>query len=156
MPKIFLPKIFLPEILSPKPFKKYYCQKYCCQKNIFTKNILKEIFFKKLSPKIFLPKIFRKKYFCQKYFQKKKFTKNIFEKGWGKAPLLPAGPRLISSDSEISAQCYIFEKIELLQNLFSSYVTHVDIEYLCFYAYLFSFQIINSKIFKAPFMGTIL
>ena len=51
--------------------------------------------------------------FTKNIFQKK-FTKNIskikccqifFQKiGGGEAPLLPAGPRLISSDSEISAQ----------------------------------------------------
>merc|ERR1712079_420235 len=73
-------------------------------------------------PKIYSPKIFPKKdiftknisgnkCLYQKYFQKNIFTnnnskkksQNIFMKkkeGVGKAPLLPAGPRLISSDSE--------------------------------------------------------
>ena len=59
-------------------------------------------------------KIFYQKYFQNKYFQKNTFAKfiskkntfakHIFEKqGGSEAPLLPAGPRLISSDSEISA-----------------------------------------------------
>ena len=57
-------------------------------KNISEKNIL---FKKKIHQN---QKYFQKIYFCQIFFQKK---------GGGKAPLLPAGPRLISSDSEISA-----------------------------------------------------
>ena len=53
----------------------------------------------KISQKIFFqkknsPKIFPKKSFCQIFFH---------IKGGGEAPLLPTGPRLISSDSEISA-----------------------------------------------------
>ena len=54
--------------------------KYIVEKNIFQKN---------------LPKIFTKKNTYAKYFSKKKVG--------AKPPLLPAGPRLISSDSEISA-----------------------------------------------------
>ena len=49
--------------------------------------------------KIFMPK----NIFTKNISEKNIFTKNIFEKGGGEAPLLPAGPRLISSDSEISA-----------------------------------------------------
>ena len=41
--------------------------------------------------------------FFEKYFQKNTLAKYFSEKGGGEAPLLPAGPRLISSDSEISA-----------------------------------------------------
>ena len=64
-------------------------------KNIYGKNIFAKIFpAKKLLEKIFLKKKLTKKYLCQIFFQKK---------GGGKPPLLPAGPRLISSDSEISA-----------------------------------------------------
>ena len=54
-------------------------------------------------PKIFSTKIFSKKN-SPKIFPKKYFCQIFFKKGGGEAPLLPAGPRLISSDSEISAQ----------------------------------------------------
>ena len=86
-------------------------QKYF-QKNIFTKNISpqKNIFKNIISQKtIFLKKItFTKnssKNICfLKNISKKIHWPNIFlKKGGGEAPLLPAGPRLISSDSEISA-----------------------------------------------------
>ena len=90
--KIFLSKIFSSKIFSPKIFLKKYT-------NYFEKNGL--------------PKIFPKKYSTINILGKNIFTKNISEKtllttiflkkGGGKAPLLPAGPRLISSDSEISA-----------------------------------------------------
>ena len=65
-------------------------------KNIFTKNIFikntftKNVFFKNISEKIY--KLFLN--VLSKIFPKK---------GGGEAPLLPAGPRLILSDSEISA-----------------------------------------------------
>ena len=66
---------------------------------MFSKKIFSsKIFLKKTHQKYFQkksPKIFPKEYFCQIFFQKKKVG--------AKAPLLPAGPRLISSDSEISA-----------------------------------------------------
>ena len=84
--------------------RKYFCQKYFHQKYFHQKYF---------SKKYFLKKYFRKKYFHQKYFPKKKSPKmflkkyvcQIFfqKKGGGEVPLLPAGPRLISSDSEISA-----------------------------------------------------
>ena len=61
--------------VSSKIFPKKYCTINILGKNIFTKNI---------SEKTLLTTIFLKK-------------------GGGEAPLLPAGPRLISSDSEISA-----------------------------------------------------
>ena len=61
--------------------------------------------------KIFLPKIYFKKIFSRIFFEqnivtknileKHIFTKNILKKKF--TPLLPVGPRLISSDSEISA-----------------------------------------------------
>ena len=65
-------------------------------KNIYAKNIFAKNIFKK---NIFAKNIVEKNIF------KKKLMPNIFpkKKGGGKAPLLPAGPRLISSDSEISA-----------------------------------------------------
>ena len=52
--------------------------------------------------------IFRKNMYEKKYFHKniseKTLLSTIFlKKGGGEALLLPAGPRLISSDSEISA-----------------------------------------------------
>ena len=49
----------------------------------------------KKNPKNKFIKNISKKIFCQIFFQKT---------SGGKAPLVPAGPRLISSDSEISAQ----------------------------------------------------
>ena len=59
-------------------------------KNIFEKNI-------------FTKNNFQKK-IHQKYFQKNTFAKYFSKKkGGGETPLLPAGPRLILSDSEISA-----------------------------------------------------
>ena len=105
--------------------QKYFHQKYFPQKfvkNILTKNIfIKNIFTKNISEKIYklflkknvLSKIFPKKYSTINILGKNIFTKNISEKtllttiflkkGGGEAALLPAGPRLISSDSEISA-----------------------------------------------------
>ena len=44
-----------------------------------------------------------KKICLQEIFPPKILWQNIFPKKGGKAALLPAGPRLISSDSEISA-----------------------------------------------------
>ena len=42
--------------------------------------------------------------YLSKIFLKNTYGKYFFKKkGGGEAPLLPAGPRLISSDSEISA-----------------------------------------------------
>ena len=58
---------------------------------------------------LFWPKIIPKKNIfaeniSKKIFSKKKLLPNKYaKKGGGEAPLLPAGPRLISSDSEISA-----------------------------------------------------
>ena len=107
-PKIFSSKIFSPKILPSKKFsQKIFLSKIFSQKIFLQKIFSSKIFFKKKFSQIF----FWTKYCCQKYFHQKyfpkKFTKNISEKiGGGKAPLLPAlpaGPRLISSDSEISA-----------------------------------------------------
>ena len=92
LPKIFSSKIFLPKIfLSKISRQKYFSKKYFLKK-IFKQNIVAKTFF---------------------FFLKKKITKNISKKillpiiflknCGGEAPLLPAGPRLISSDSEISA-----------------------------------------------------
>ena len=56
------------------------------------------------SKKIFSPTMFSKKKIHQKYLQKKTFAKYFSKKKGGvEAPLLPAGPRLLSSDSEIAA-----------------------------------------------------
>ena len=70
--------------------------------NIIAKNILsKNIFGQKIVGKNSFEKTF-----SSKIFSKKILMPNIFLKkrwGGGEAPLLPAGPRLISSDSEISA-----------------------------------------------------
>ena len=56
---------------------------------MFAKNIVEKNIFQKNLPKIFTKKI---------------LMPNIFpKKGGGEAPLLPAGPRLLSSDSEIAA-----------------------------------------------------
>ena len=60
-------------------------EKNIVAKNIFNKNILQKKITKIFSKTILLPNIFPKK------------------KVGAKPPLLPAGPRLISSDSEISA-----------------------------------------------------
>ena len=70
------------------------------KENIFAKNIVEKNIFKK---NIFVKIIFKKTH--QKYFQEKILMPNIFpkKKVGAKLPLLPAGPRLISSDSEISA-----------------------------------------------------
>ena len=64
------------------------------EKNIVAKDILKKKYFHQKYFFIYHQKYFQKKYFWQIFFQKK---------GVGEAPLLPAGPRLKSSDSEISA-----------------------------------------------------
>ena len=79
--------------LLKKKNSEFFCQKY------FFKNIFLKIFFYKH----FWNKYSSQKYFHQKYVWKKYFAKYISKKDGGKAPLLPAGPRLISSDSEISA-----------------------------------------------------
>ena len=70
--------------------KKYFCQKNS-EKNIFAKQNSET-------------NIFEKKIFSSKVFLKKILIPNIFpKKEEGKAHLLPAGPRLISSNSEILA-----------------------------------------------------
>ena len=103
-PKIFLVKIFASKIFLPKIFS---------PKNIFAKNILA----KNIVEKNILSKIFSKKTH-KKYFQKKILMPNIFpkKKVGAKPPLLPAGPRLISSDSEISAQLTIYYVINMQYN----------------------------------------
>ena len=127
LPKIFSPKIFSSKIFSPKIFSsKIFFPKILPSKRFSQKIFLSKIFSQKIfSSKIFFKKKFSQiffwtKYCCQKYFHQKYFPKKIHQKyfrkntfcfcqiffkkkGGGEAPLLPAGPRLISSDSEISA-----------------------------------------------------
>ena len=67
-----------------------------------------------------------------KSFLKRLLLPNIFsKKGGGEAPLLPAGPRLISSDSEISAQWLIFRAAS---NFPTAYVINSFAD-LCFTTY---------------------
>ena len=80
---IYTKNIFQKNIFAKNIFKNVL-------KNIVKKNIVEKNIFKKNSPTIF-----SKKYLCQIFFHTKKVG--------AKPPLLPAGPRLISSDSEISA-----------------------------------------------------
>ena len=94
-PKIFSPKIFSSKIFSPKMFlSKIFLKKYTNYFLCFVKNI---------SKKIFHHKYFRKNIFTKNISEKTLLTTIFLKKGGGEAPLLPAGPRLISSDSEISA-----------------------------------------------------
>ena len=93
-------KYLCQKYLRQKYFRqKYFRQKYF-QKNISAKNIVEKQNFEK---NIFVKNIFKNKT-DQKYFQKK-YLCHIFpnKKVGAQPPLLPAGPRLISSDSEISA-----------------------------------------------------
>ena len=106
---------FLQNLISKKKKKyfhqkyfhqKYFHQKFFCQKIFlkkYTNYFEKKCFVKNISEKIFHHKYLRKKYFHKKYFRKNTLTTIFLKKGGGEAPLLPAGPRLISSDNEISA-----------------------------------------------------
>ena len=98
-------KYFCQKYFHQKYFhQKYFHQKCFCQK-YFWKNIqiIFECFVKNISKKIFHHKYFRKNIFTKNISEKTLLTTIFLKKGGGEAPLLPAGPRLISSDSEISA-----------------------------------------------------
>ena len=92
-PNLFLPKISLQKKILQKYFKNIFLQKIYLKKIIAQKIHLQIFLLKKIFQKILLPNKFPKK-------------------GGGEAPLLLAGPRLIWSNSEISAK-YMYSFIDL-------------------------------------------
>ena len=107
-PHLFLEKygisIFFENIFGQFYFWKYFWQKYFFPQYFWQHFFGENIFSKNIFAKNIVEKnIFEKNISAQNIF-KGKINKNIFpQKGGGDAPLQPAGPRLISSDSEISA-----------------------------------------------------